>query len=480
MSINLNDLDYKETLIKFLKIHYTPQDEMFSFINVGSRYNGRKILINKNKKIINKQRGIYQCHYIKTSNINDMNDSLINFIDSLSKYRDYYISCNTFKKARKRELKYIFTLHNIVIDIDCHKKINRDLLNYEIESFLYELKDQYESHKIPTPNSIVCTGRGIQVWWAINPIPYKAKHYYDVVKSNIMYKLKDILNDQSCHLKVDNAASNNYVGYYRLPGTFNTKAGDFSSLKIINEETMDVFEYIKSTDLKYDVVPNVEIPRGNKNLDTYREYILNKLVSIRNYEVNGYRDILTLILCNAYLSSGRTEDEAIEAILRLNDKFTEPLPQKQLISYMSSSFKRKYMFSNEKIIELLNISKDEQHVLSFYAAKYSKKMREQKRKDKKERNQKIIVLYVKGGTQIDISLSVGCSQPTVCRVIKKYERSLKKRIVEEYNEERKNKIPSRLEKQYVNTICKCKCILKQLRDLVKNFDIDIDFSLEKS
>ena len=73
------------------------------------------------------------------------------------------------------------TLHNIVIDIDCHKygisKKDRDNEIEKCEVYLRELFDN--SLELPSPNTIVKTGRGLQLWWAIKPLSAaKLKNIY--------------------------------------------------------------------------------------------------------------------------------------------------------------------------------------------------------------------------------------------------------------------------------------------------------------
>ena len=79
--------------------------------------------------------------------------------------KNYYVTANGRKKRGKRNEKNLFTLHNIVIDIDCHKygisKKDRDNEIEKCEVYLRELFDN--SLELPSPNTIVKTGRGLPV-----------------------------------------------------------------------------------------------------------------------------------------------------------------------------------------------------------------------------------------------------------------------------------------------------------------------------
>lgn len=466
------NFDY-EKIKKFIQMHFSPNEDIFSFINIGSKYTDRKIVIDKNGKITNRARGVYTCHCLKNSNIEqlDKTKSFRNFFVSMSPYKDYYITANGFKNSRVRNTDSVFTLHNIVIDIDCHNpSISIKEMDMAISSFLYFFEDLYNVPDFPTPNTIVNTGRGIQIWWAINPLSYKLKDVYNAVRNDIIKKIEEMFKSVETLkiLKLDKTASKNYCGYYRFPGSYNSKVGRQSSFSFYSEEYLDLLEYYKK--IENPIYEKIVNKKGLFNLDIYRENVLYRLISLRNHECNGYRDLMALILCNAYLSCNRTEDEAKEAVLRLNQEFSVPMPENKLLSYMSSSFRKYYKFTNKKIIEILDITDEEQKKLNFYSNETVKKAKEEKRKIKRSRNQQIIILFLQGLTQIEIASLVGCSQPTVCRVIKKYNSTLKSKVglfsfglnsELESNEDSKNEM------------LKQKNLLKRIKDFASQFSINV-------
>ncbi len=469
MSINF---DYNKAK-KFLEIHFVPNQDMFSFINIGSKYTDRKIVIDKNGKITNRARGVYTCHCLKTSNIEqlDKTNSFKDFFVSMSPYKDYYITANGFKNTKTRNTDSLFTLHNIVIDIDCHNPlIPIKEMDMAISSFLYFFEDLYNEPDFPTPNTIVNTGRGIQIWWAINPLSYKLKNVYNSARNDIIKKIEEMLKSIETLnvLKVDKTASKNYCGYYRFPGSYNSKVGRQSSFSFCSEEYLDLLEYCKK--IENPIYKEIVNQKGVFNLDVYRENVLYRLISLRNHECNGYRDLMALILCNAYLSCDRTEDEAKEAVLRLNQEFSVPMPENKLLAYMSSSFRKYYKFTNKKIIEILGIEPEEQKILNFYSNETVKKAKEEKRRIKRSRNQQIIILFLQGLTQIEIASLVGCSQPTVCRVIKKYNSTLKSKV-NSFNLE----LNAELESNGVskNEMLKQKNLLKRIKDFASQFSINV-------
>jgi len=412
----------------FINLHFKPEDNMFGYIPISTKEKSNKSQY-INGKMKKKKKGLYGVGSLCTNDLSNLERF------NIYKSMDYYISANSFNSATERNLEHLFTFHNIVIDIDCHNRKHRYDMNRNIECLKYFLNEAFDEPEIPTPNTIVKTGRGLQIWWAINPVSYKAKSVYDKVRKYIISRLDEVLSNEDTlkMFNIDKSASNNYVGLFRMPGSINNRVNTPVTYDIINTEKLDIFDF--ASDLEKDY-PKIQKRITNKNLYAYREKKIYELVDLRNGNMNGCRDKACLILHSAYMSAGKTQKEANEAILKLNESFTKPMNQKELLSYMSSSSKKNYKFTNEKIIEFLDISEEEQNKLNFHTAKDNEKIRKEKRENKKTRNQKIIIFHLLKQTQNKISKTVGCSQPTICRVIKKYLSTLKKNVIKKYKEKR--------------------------------------------
>lgn len=410
----------QKKLEEFIKIHFEPNDNMYSFVIFGCKEKDNKIIW-KDNKMKKKRKAIYQYGYAKTNDINKALEHVLN----QSPYRDYYITANGFSSSKCRDSNHLFTLHNIVIDLDCHiDKLRKDgSYNTKFEALKYFLNELFNDYDFPTPNTMVETGRGIQLWWTIDPISYKAKEYYDVVRNYIIKKIKDVLEVATVSkcFNLDMSASKNYVGFFRIPGTYNSNTGRMGNFEIFHNDRIDVFEMSKKLG-KENTTRDKHINRKSiyKNLAKYRENMLCQLIEVRNGEMTGFRDKSALILHSAYISEGYTIQEANEAVLSLNGLFSEPMSEKEILSYMSSSTNKGYKYTNSKIIEELDISVEEQDILNFHSAADGIRIRKKKRNAKKSRNYRIIAMFKKGYTQVHIARKVGCSQPTICRVIKKF------------------------------------------------------------
>lgn len=165
--------------------------------------------------------------------------------------RDYYITANTVTGANRLSVD-LFSTNNIVIDVDCHDDRNPGDLPHLVESFIWLAgQDLWSDGIIPPPNSIVCTGRGVQFWWALKPNYAKSLFRYNTIKDTFMYHLEVLLETYSEKFggfSVDRGASVNPVGYFRLPMTYNTKAQCYGALEILHSERydpQDLMEFVR-------------------------------------------------------------------------------------------------------------------------------------------------------------------------------------------------------------------------------------------
>lgn len=86
---------------------------------------------------------------------------------------DYYITANTFTSPIHRDYDHLFSINNIVIDIDCHREDMDWGRPLALSGAL--MAEVFLDDVIPEPNTIVFTGHGLQLWWAISPMHIKEK-----------------------------------------------------------------------------------------------------------------------------------------------------------------------------------------------------------------------------------------------------------------------------------------------------------------
>lgn len=364
---------------------------------------------------------------------------------------DYYITANTMKGNTRRETE-LFGLQNIVFDIDCHdKNIGIREKQRLVQTFIWRFKrDLVDTGALPEPNSIVTTGQGVQLWWAIKPCyggeGVNCRSFYDQAKAIMLEHITDMLNDYDEELQgleLDHATSNNPVGYYRMPCTLHTKAGIYGALEILHEKKYDVCELARTlerTERKpYIVRPqeaqipfmetDIELLQGFHSAGLRRVLQLTKLRNYRNNKVGEEtRNYLNFAVYNALrMSFDHTEAEA--RLRAYNAGFKEPMTEKELKATICTAKKKDgYKYSNAKLIELLVITPEEQRAIGLYP--YSGSYRterkpnasrdEARRALRDTRDRKILELHQEGVSQAETARRLGIGKNTVGRVLKKY------------------------------------------------------------
>lgn len=254
---------------------------------------------------------------------------------------DYYITANTVS-GTSRTADGLFGLQNIVIDIDCHEELI-DIAGL-VQAFLWRAEcDMWSLGDLPRPNSIVRTGRGVQLWWAIKPCHASCLFYYNQIKTGLMDHIEVLLSEYSEleGLEVDRAASSNAVGYYRLPCTYNTSAKRFGTLQVLHKERYDTHElagYISP-------LPRENRPERAQSAQKAIPREQGDVIVLNNYYTTGANRVMQLInlrnlrnndvgaetrnnLCFAVYNSLRMaydHEEAMDRLRAYNNGFKKPM-----------------------------------------------------------------------------------------------------------------------------------------------------------
>lgn len=361
---------------------------------------------------------------------------------------DYYITANTVSSV-SRSINGLFGLQNIVIDVDCHEE---DSNSAElVQAFIWRAqRDLWGAEDLPQPNSIVRTGRGVQLWWAIKPCHVSCRPYYDQIKTGLMDHIEAMLSEYSelDGLQVDRAASGNPVGYFRLPCTYNTTAGRYGTLQVLHSErydTHDLAGYISP-------LPQEDKPRRAPEPATAVPMERGDLVVLHNLYSTGARRVMQLVklrnlrnnevgsetrnnLCFAMYNTLRMSFDHAEAMERLqafNAGFKRPMTDREL-EHTICTAKRKggYKYSNSKLIELLDITPEEQNAIGLhpFSGKYRpwsyakpNATRDAVRQARRDgRDSKIIAMHQEGISQAETARQLGISRNTVARVLRDWQ-----------------------------------------------------------
>lgn len=364
----------------------------------------------------------------------------------LSPRADYYISVNTFSGV-SRHSSALFSFHNFVIDIDCHISLSPHERDFQISLLLWRLHHSIFHFPLVLPTSIVYTGRGLQLWWSITGISVKFQRIYQAVLEFYLQSIASCMTsspfDDFSMFHVDFAASRNMVGYFRLPGTINTKTNTL----VLWEKTgttynlMDLYNNIDTSppsSLVFHQKPDTFDVTSFTSLAEQRVRAFESLRDLRSTSIGAEeRNNFCFMVYNALVIT-YGHDHAYEVMSNFNKSFLQPLSKAELNNVISSAQKKGgYQYTNEKIIEFLHISPYESEKIGLTQGEspyLNKKSRTklQNYTKKEQRNQKILDLFDQGQSMKHITETLNLSFPTVNKVLKDNNRKNK--------DERKEKI----------------------------------------
>ena len=370
---------------------------------------------------------------------------------------DHYITPNGFKKYNSREKKNLQSIHNLVLDFDCHVQ-GMTLQNYHHMCDAVSFWIQSEAAYVPglvIPDTLVFTGRGIQMWYALEPVAAGLAGLCKAVIFSLLKNWQDFFDkfDLLSNLKADWHASANLNGLMRLPGTWNnhTQYGSFEILRRDVWEIHDLMEAIgmpsvaaekskKQKKIRKKTIENRgnrggkpgEIKNNKKTADRRngaqaRVRGLWKLAEMRiqSGDYIGQRDLLCFFTFLACKWAGYSNEECMAEAYRMNDGFPIPLRQHELENYLSSAARKGYFYRSRKIIEELRITKEEEILTGISGMTERERLSSIGRARKTDRDNCIIRLSAEGKlSKSEIAREAGCSVKTVYNVISRYVKSM--------------------------------------------------------
>ncbi|AQW25264.1 DNA-binding response regulator [Clostridium perfringens] len=313
------------------------------------------------RSIIDK-KGYSQWHY-KYAELKDLDMSDENI----------YITLNTFYKPCRR-LENIKELNTLFIDLDYYK------IGKTKDQVLMDLEKNYFNQSIPIPNYVIDSGRGMYLIWIINAVPSKALPLWKAVQEYLYNQLK--------YFGADRQALD-ATRILRVPGSINSK-----SKTVVN--ILDEYEYIYDLrEIQNGFLPELKPYERKKGRPSKINYIYRerslyygriqdiiKLCELRKYDLKGHRELI-LFLYRYYLCSF-TEDieKALNDVLELNSMFRQALSEREVIRATRSAERcyldknKQYKYKNETLIELLEITEEEQKYMTIIISKEEYKRRD--------------------------------------------------------------------------------------------------------
>ena len=323
--------------------------------------------------------------------------------------KDMFISPNSFYIPRRssdniRHYRALF----IDLDLDIHSKTEAA---YEV----YLLAD---SGRVPVPTMIVDSGRGLHCYWRIDHAPKAAAYTWQ--------ELQDYLYRQLKHLGADIKATDS-SRLLRLPDTINSRNNALCKIMIVNDNRYSMYD-LREKYLHYKKKDKPEPGKRSSGKSRgkvsrlFNSYTLHMaraddmetICRLRDYEVEGYRN--SILHCYAYWKGIyiRDPEQLTEKTQDLNYKFRVPLKDPEIkaivkstgraiekfIDYeqgmrsgedkrVSKAMKERggYWYTNDRLIEMLNITEDEQRQLKTIISTKEKRRRDSLKKYQARRNE---------------------------------------------------------------------------------------------
>lgn len=352
----------------------------------------------------------------------------------IRKSLDYYLTCNTIKKYQKRNADNVLGFHSLVLDFDIHnaeaterEQIINSLL-WRLKRDLYDIKPPFQ---IPKPVVLNLTGRGVQLWYALEPTSARLEFLYRKAKEYLILIYEAFLSEYpelEANITIDRVASGNMCGLYRMFSTYNTKTGTRTKMIRLHDKRIDLntlIEKLSENEVIQEHLQQKE-ERKQKTPKLNNDYVLTeqknngaalhlkRLEIIRQLAIEredniGERDIMLFLAYNSAKQCMPIE-EAKKICREINNTFSEPLKDID------------YLFKNNKTYKIKTVTFCEWLNLDVNTVKTSTPnlTRDIQRKiNKEEREQKkteAVKMLKEGQTIKEVADKTGLSVSTVSRL----------------------------------------------------------------
>lgn len=308
---------------------------------------------------------------------------------------DSYLSMNTFYTP-KRLITNLREIRTAFVDIDCY---NNGFTPEQVEA---RLKADFFGVEIPTPNMMIHSGRGLNLIWFLDPISGLAVERWDKLQQAILSKVESLGADK----KATDAAR-----VFRLAGSVNSKNNAVVYYELLHEYRYGFSEIVE--EYFPDILKSVQQPKkkakkaaprtagGVKRL--FNEYTLLKarmhdieaLSEIRGGVMDGSREYALFLYRYWALAENDNKEKASRLMLELNSSFTQPLPEREALADTKSAERyhaseEPFRITNKKVIEWLQITKEEQQQLKTIISSSEKRRRNTEHQRTKRRSNGVL------------------------------------------------------------------------------------------
>lgn len=353
---------------------------------------------------------------------------------------DIYMSLNSFYTTYRRT-EYLRQLNCLFLDIDCYSVgMSKQECLWHIDSILYDIK-------IPYPSKLIDSGNGFYLIWQLKPTPGQALPLWNVLQRYLYEQFKSVGADKAaldCTRVLRVVETNNTKNRAIKPVKLNYEQSIFGPYELRDLQQMclpELTEEVKKEREKKKNKPQNKVKKGFQvkrlyKLETlyyYRTLDIIKICELREWDLKGSREVILFLYRLYALKNTADKEEALERVLNLNSQFIEPLREKEAIKATRSAERKDYKYTNETLIELLDITVEEQkHLLTIISDKESRRREYQKRKLERRNDEgltqreqskidtfnQVKELYEQGLKQVKIVEITGLTKGRVSQIVK--------------------------------------------------------------
>lgn len=336
-----------------------------------------------------------------------------------------FCSINTFKgrkteKAR-RSKNNLWGIDCVMIDIDGDK-----FLCGREQRLIDKLTWYWDTQRLPKPNLYSFTGGGgVHLYYSFERLPAQMGSSVKKLQYSIIEKLEEILDIENDNLSFVDEQEKVHTYHVdkkvidtqrvdRVPGSINKKTGNMCVCFSTAQPRYVYRELTSCFESEFNAPDNTEENAEKVKFNYQTSRLCNKRVKGLFYlaqngkTFNHCRENALFILKNSLQQLGFSDSTVEKELFSFNGLFAEPLKTSEVRALFKSN--RIYKFTNKKIIEMLNLTEDEQKIM------FSKK-RPGNRKQKTFINRVNVAKLVVDGYKIpEIAEKLNVSESLVKRV----------------------------------------------------------------
>ena len=304
---------------------------------------------------------------------------------------DTYISMNPMSwkdRKIKRDKQHVSALRWLYVDLDIYRSDYSELTK---EQILWNLEEDYFGTKMPHPNYVIDSGRGMYLLWRIDEHKLAYPRWV---------KVQNYLTNMLLEFGADTSVVSDSARVLRAIGSINSKSN--TRVDIIRGYTMRVYtlyDIMKQYMIDVKISNKCKKKSNNKNnkiiyFNTPYTLLNARLIDLERLFVmhrdcdNSHRECILFLYRYWTLCITDDLELALNKTIELNNRIIHKLPIKEVIKATKSAEKyyknnQALKFTNSKLIDFLAISDTEMKDLRTII---SNKEKLNRKKDRNRRN----------------------------------------------------------------------------------------------